>query len=608
MLPGGLRRCQAIGQKGTMTRVEPACAAVEAGGKVEFELVEYTAGPVRWSLEPAADAGVINPSNGTYSAPALVPKAVAVRVKASDASGTLLAEAEVQLTPPDLKVLPASVELKAGQPDHFTVEPKAYASEVTWTLEPSSAGTLSERGDYVAPKWVPFDQKALVVASWQKRHAHATVTLSSEGFKRGVLVGYWLVFIAGLSVSLFLLWPRICAVTREARSMRVVPALVTLKPGDQQQFQAWSSGTTNQTQAGVAWVASRGSISAGGLYVAPTNETAGGAIITATSLQDPRWSAHASVNLSTGVQFTVQPELITVSDGQTVQFNPSPRPVGDPPGSNAAAVIRWTLSPREAGSLTTNGFYQAPPSISASRLATVTAEFDKDPRVAAAALVQLSGPAPWCSRAMLLQLWLVLTLGALGSCIHAISSFVTFVGNRQFVPSWFLWYLFRPFQGAALALVIYLVVGAGLLKVESTGGLFGAAALAVMVGLFADQASQKLGDVAKALFGSPSETDRRNKLGSGAAPQTPAPQIASVSPPEIKSGQSPAPALTISGAHFATECAIRLNGMDRRCASTSPTELKLNLKTDDVAKPGTLLLVVVNADKQTSNEAKVTVT
>jgi len=47
--------------------------------------------------------------------------------------------------------------------------------------------------------------------------------------------------------------------------------------------------------------------------------------------------------------------------------------------------------------------------------------------------------------------------------------------------------------------------------------------------------------------------------------------------------------------------------MDRTCASTSPTELKLNLKSEDIAQPGSLLLVVVNPDKQNSNEAKIEV-
>jgi len=47
--------------------------------------------------------------------------------------------------------------------------------------------------------------------------------------------------------------------------------------------------------------------------------------------------------------------------------------------------------------------------------------------------------------------------------------------------------------------------------------------------------------------------------------------------------------------------------MDRTCASTSPTELKRNLKSEDIAKPGSLLLVVVNPDKQNSNEAKIEV-
>lgn len=59
-------------------------------------------------------------------------------------------------------------------------------------------------------------------------------------------------------------------------------------------------------------------------------------------------------------------------------------------------------------------------------------------------------------------LLLVLIMGAVGSWLHAVSSFLDFVGNRNFVTSWFTWYLMRPILGSIMAVVFYVVIRAGL--------------------------------------------------------------------------------------------------------------------------------------------------
>jgi hypothetical protein len=488
----------------------------------------------------------------------------------------------------------------------FTIEPKAYATQVTWSLQPGSPGRLTDTGIYSAPDKITSDQQALVTASWRKVQAGAKVSLVSDRLARDILAAYWLIVLVSLGDILFALWPRTSALTQTRRSLHIVPIQVTLRPDDQQQFHAWLDGTTNPAQAAVTWVPSFGTIS-NGLYTAPTRPPAPSAIITAQSLTDPRSSAHASVNISTGAQLTLQPQIISLSEGDTVQFNPHLMIAGGPGKNNAAqAAISWTLSPPGVGTVTTNGFYQAPALISQARLVTITASYDNDPGVAAAALVRLAGPDPSYIATMLLQLGLILTLGAIGSLLHAISSFVIYVGNRQFLQSWFLWYFFKPFQGALLALVVYLVVAVGLLKVETSGGLLGAGALAVMVGLFSEQASLKLRDVADALFSSRADK-RKDKLDGIGQQLDAAPHILSVTPNSISVGANPAPVLTITGANFVPGCLIRLNGADRPPAATSPAELKLNLKAEDVAKPGTLSLFVVSPNKQSSNEAKLTI-
>jgi len=100
-------------------------------------------------------------------------------------------------------------------------------------------------------------------------------------------------------------------------------------------------------------------------------------------------------------------------------------------------------------------------------------------------------------------LLLVIIIGALGSSVHAATSFASFVGNRTIVKSWYWWYILRPFIGMALALVFYFVVRGGFLSVgadSSAINLYGIAALAGLVGMFSKQATDKLRELFDNIF------------------------------------------------------------------------------------------------------------
>jgi hypothetical protein len=96
----------------------------------------------------------------------------------------------------------------------------------------------------------------------------------------------------------------------------------------------------------------------------------------------------------------------------------------------------------------------------------------------------------------------VLVMGAIGSYVHVVASFVYFVGREQFSTHWFWWYLLRPFIGMALALVFYLVVRGGFLAADGNNlNLYGAAAIAGLVGLSSKQATERLKRLFNTLFG-----------------------------------------------------------------------------------------------------------
>jgi hypothetical protein len=85
-----------------------------------------------------------------------------------------------------------------------------------------------------------------------------------------------------------------------------------------------------------------------------------------------------------------------------------------------------------------------------------------------------------------------------------------YVGNRQLLRSWIIYYVLIPFQGAALAPVIYLLLRVGVLNPANPpeGGasptdslnLIGIYAFAALTGLFSKQAIETLADVFATIF------------------------------------------------------------------------------------------------------------
>lgn len=98
----------------------------------------------------------------------------------------------------------------------------------------------------------------------------------------------------------------------------------------------------------------------------------------------------------------------------------------------------------------------------------------------------------------------VLFAGMMGALIRGIHSFFKHLGLGDFSFKWTWFYILLPFSGAALSLVIYLVIRGGFYSSsfgnELSLNLFSFAALAALTGLFSDNAIEKLRQVAKVLL------------------------------------------------------------------------------------------------------------
>ena len=102
-----------------------------------------------------------------------------------------------------------------------------------------------------------------------------------------------------------------------------------------------------------------------------------------------------------------------------------------------------------------------------------------------------------------LHLLLVLIMGVLGGTLYGMLGFCLHLALADFKPQWNCWYLFRPFLGAGLALLVYLAIRGGFLTLsnqEISLSPYGTAALAGLCGMFSEQASKKLAEVFRTLF------------------------------------------------------------------------------------------------------------
>ncbi|XVQ09216.1 IPT/TIG domain-containing protein [Spirillospora sp. CA-255316] len=139
-----------------------------------------------------------------------------------------------------------------------------------------------------------------------------------------------------------------------------------------------------------------------------------------------------------------------------------------------------------------------------------------------AVTVHLFGAAPRMTREECLFV-IVMAAGAVGGVVHALRSLYWYVGNRSLRRSWLMMYLFLPFVGALLGLIVYLVLRGGL--TSPTGGSsdanpYGVTAIAALVGLFSQETAEKLRAVFATLL-TPAKAGRDQAL---------PPQVHSVEP------------------------------------------------------------------------------
>jgi hypothetical protein len=180
-------------------------------------------------------------------------------------------------------------------------------------------------------------------------------------------------------------------------------------------------------------------------------------------------------------------------------------------------------------------------------------------------------------------LLLVAASSAVGSCVHGITSYVTFVGNRRFRRSWVAWYLMRVLVGMSLAVVAYAVSRAGLTSASSGVDPAGAAAIGGLSGLFSKQAADKLREIFDVTFRTAplaGDGERGDKADSADAS---APRVAVV---PSRWQQGTAGDLVVLGDDFHPGSVVVLAAQVRAAVFRDPSSLLVHLLSEDVSSAG----------------------
>ena len=192
---------------------------------------------------------------------------------------------------------------------------------------------------------------------------------------------------------------------------------------------------------------------------------------------------------------------------------------------------------------------------------------------------------------------LVAIFGAIGSFIHAATSFVEYVGNRRLSRSWSWWYMLRIPIGASLALIMYFAFRGGLFATDAAPGdvnAYGVAALAGAAGLFSKQATAKLEELFTTLFRvAPGKGDERLRD----SLENEKPVVTGTEPAQLTTGAEVT--LEVTGSGFVESSQVRLKRLatgevlERKATFIDNTRLRVVLIADELVDPGKLEITVV---------------
>lgn len=457
---------------------------------------------------------------------------------------------------------------------------KFESDATTWVLSPGKGAFDPTTRIYKSP-FLIFNSRKIFLTSFDPAHpgsgGTAEITLNSSLSWLGILAIYWPLVIVAIGLLVRGNWPGIPA----QPVLMVNPPNVTVGSAQTQQF---SAGLNDVAYLDATWSATAGTITSSGLFSPPAIAGQPDQIVTVTATRnDDKTKAATATVVVTQWGLFLYPAVSHARKGETIQLTASAGP---------GVTIQWPVNAPA-------GKYTAPAKIDQPSVVTISVSDTANARHTASARIFLVPDNPDAASNVPSDIDLIslaIAAGALGAWLASVKSFVGFTGNRTFAPSWAFFYLFRPMFGAGLALVAHMAHRSGNLGSTATASdptvvIFYSA----LVGLFADEALQKLHDIFCAAFGV--QDTRKDKMNQ-ANQQTPA---ASPGTPTITRATATTGSrnIAIQGGNFVSLPTVFVDGVARAVTFTDDKNLTVALDAAP-ALGQTLQIKVRNPDGKES--------
>lgn len=495
-----------------------------------------------------------------------------------------------------IEIMPGSASVAARDVQVFCSSTDA---EFRITPELGKLTKLDNRSYVYRAPFVLRSRTVVLTAEAEGERSAAVLTISATPFWMAILSAFWAVLAVSLVAALFVIWPP----PVEAPRVEVHPPLITVPAGGSAQF---SAKVWNVDNSDVTWNAPGAVITPTGLLTVPAAPTATTLLVTASRKSDASQAGTALVQLVPAGKpgLALSPSMREIGPAESAQLSPAP---------GGAGISSWTCAGPNGESCGSGGAtdpirFTPPAAAESARRYVVTAVGAGGER--ASALVYQADKTSAGSTALLRRLHqdkvliaLALLMGAFGATLGASRSFVNFVGNRQFIPSWGLYYLSRPPLGSGLALLVFLGYRIGQIPAPdgySSADPAAVAFVAGLVGLSVDPVLGKLHELIAVLL--PSRESRSEPLTTGNTRQTVATGNAGQTANPGSSGQTVTTGnagltvtaatgtraggrLVILGTGFTASTKVLIGGKSRTATFVNSTQLAVDLDASDQAGP-----------------------
>lgn len=529
--------------------------------------------------------------------------------------------AAAPVAPKVLTVVPATAEVNANAVCQFTVDPAG--TPVTWSIAPA-IGTIDPDGVYHSPKPenLKMPQTVIVKATpvGGGPDATACITLTDAPAKIEMLGWYAVVVALVIGALLLAMWAYLHK-GPVAPVVIVNPAAVTLDPAADDKF-TFSATVLGDPKNAVTWSiepADAGTIDTSGNFhrkLDPSGKEIDTPVkVTARSMADSSRCGSAMVKLIPKTHLEISPVSLSAFPGQQVEFRlmaKSDESKNATNGPAAAAAAKpedtkkdvkgpqssWSVSRSDIAAITPDGVFTAGTPDKPTQV--VISAWGPAVHEQASVTVSISVPFQPTDVDNWPILLFVIICGALGSMIYYTSSFVAYVGNRNFRSSWFWFYISRPFVGGGLAVIFFFLTKWGKISGASATDLASIGAISALVGLFSDKAVKKLSDILDVLLSTDdlrkdkitdSKTPAQDQKQAAATtqPATNAPKITSITPASAASGQDIAN-VQINGSNL-SNATVTVNGQPAAATIVSDQSIKLTISGAQVTAPAIVISV-----------------